>query len=340
MQNVTNIENAKQYGRRYFARHMVQGVVRYTDSEGRDFNVLVKNEAIASFNKSFEGKPLYVGHLENNLEKLEEEAAGYVVKSFFNELDSWWWAEIIVTSDAGHDIVNKGISVSNAYWINKEGSGGTYLNVPYEHEVLEGEFLHLALVPNPRYEEAEIMNPDQFLNYCEGLREKMKIVNNSKESKRGGFMKFWKSSKEEVQAEAITNESDLSSYTVEVEGSEVALSEMLAVVRNAKAEEEAAEEKKENMKKTVNVDGEEMTVEELVNKYKNLCKKKNAEEEEEELKNSEEEKAEEKEKKENEKEAKENAGFVEQLKNARDEGVAELQVTTQAERLAKGKEGY
>lgn len=55
-------------------------------------------------------------------------------------------------------IENKGWSVSCAYDYTKaDTSGGTENNIPYDIEFLDGEFNHLALVDNPRYEGANIV---------------------------------------------------------------------------------------------------------------------------------------------------------------------------------------
>ena len=176
------LKNEKQLPSRYFARHIKEGLVHYLEN-GQDTLYLVKNDALQKMNKSFEGKPIYVRHVDSvDMEHLRETADGYVVKSFYNEFDGAWWAEIMVVSDAGHAAVKKGWAVSNCYSPTEYGDGGVYHDISYQREVRNGAYEHLAIVPNPRYEEAVIMTPDAFLKYNEGKQQEINKLKNSKES--------------------------------------------------------------------------------------------------------------------------------------------------------------
>ena len=53
-------------------------------------------------------------------------------------------------------ITNAGYTVSCAYSFNTDEMPGTWHNNPYDSKVVSGDFLHLALVPVPRYEDATI----------------------------------------------------------------------------------------------------------------------------------------------------------------------------------------
>ena len=176
------LKNEKQLPSRYFARHIKEGLVHYLEN-GQDTLYLVKNDALQKMNKSFEGKPIYVRHVDSiDMERLRETADGYVVKSFYNEFDGAWWAEIMVVSDAGHAAVKKGWAVSNCYSPTEYGDGGVYHDINYQREVRNGEYEHLAIVPNPRYEEAVIMTPDDFQKYNEGKQQEINKLKNSKEN--------------------------------------------------------------------------------------------------------------------------------------------------------------
>lgn len=175
------LKNEKQLPSRYFARHIKEGLVHYLEN-GRDTLYLVKNDALQKMNKSFEGKPIYVRHVDSvDMERLRETADGYVVKSFYNEFDGAWWAEIMVVSDAGHAAVKKGWAVSNCYSPTEYGNGGVYHDIDYQKEIRNGEYEHLAIVPNPRYEEAVIMTPEDFQKYNEGKQQEINKLKNSKE---------------------------------------------------------------------------------------------------------------------------------------------------------------
>lgn len=176
------LKNEKQMPSRYYARHIKEGLVHYLEN-GTDTLYLVKNEALKKMNKSFEGKPIYVRHVDSvDMERLRETADGYVVKSFYNEFDGAWWAEIMVVSDAGHAAVKKGWAVSNCYSPTEYGDGGVYHDIEYQKEVRNGEYEHLAIVPNPRYEEAVIMTPEDYEKYNEGKQQEINKLKNSKES--------------------------------------------------------------------------------------------------------------------------------------------------------------
>lgn len=167
--------------KRYFARHIKEGLVHYFEN-GKDTLYLVKNDALQKMNKSFEGKPIYVRHVDSvDMENLRETADGYVVKSFYNEFDGAWWVDMLVVSDKGHEAVKKGWAVSNCYSPTEYGNGGVYHDIDYQKEIKNGEYEHLAIVPNPRYEEAVIMEPDAFKEYNAGKQQEIQQLKNSKE---------------------------------------------------------------------------------------------------------------------------------------------------------------
>lgn len=175
-------KNEKRYPERYYARHIKEGLVHYFE-KGEDKLYLVTNEALKKMNPSFEGKPVFVRHVEDvNMETLKEDADGYVVKSFYNEFDGAWWVELLIVSDKGHEAVEKGWVVSNAYVPTELGAGSVYHDINYHKEVKNGKYEHLAIVPNPRYEESVIMSPEEFKNYNEGKEQELKQLKNSKEN--------------------------------------------------------------------------------------------------------------------------------------------------------------
>lgn len=175
------IENSKNFPKRYFARHIKEGLVHYLEN-GEDRLYLVTNDALIKMNASFEGKPIYIRHVEEvDLEKMKEQAVGYVVKSFYNEFDGAWWAEIIADDEA-QGYIEKGWAVSNAYLPTELGSSGESHDIHYEKEVKNGVYEHLAIVNNPRYEEAVIMTPEEFKEFNEGRKTELEKLKNSKEN--------------------------------------------------------------------------------------------------------------------------------------------------------------
>ena len=151
--------------------------------KGEDKLYVIQDEALKKMNASFEGKPVYIKHVDEvNMDTLKEDANGYVVKSFYNEFDGAWWVEIIADDEA-QSFIEKGWAVSNAYLPTELGSGGEYHAIKYDKEVLNGVYEHLAIVDNPRYEESVIMTPEEFKNFNEGRKAELEKLKNSKENK-------------------------------------------------------------------------------------------------------------------------------------------------------------
>ena len=170
------------FPKRYFARHIKEGPVHYLE-KGEDKIYLVTNEALKKMNATFEGKPIYIRHVDEvNMDTLKEDANGYVVKSFYNEFDGAWWAEIIA-DDKAQEYIEKGWAVSNAYLPTELGSGGVYHDIDFDKEVKNGVYEHLAIVDNPRYEEAVIMSPEEYKSYNEERKAELEKLKNSKEKK-------------------------------------------------------------------------------------------------------------------------------------------------------------
>jgi hypothetical protein len=256
------IKNASQLPKFYYAKHMQPGTVKYDDGI-----YLVDTDLIKNMAPSGNGVPVYVQHIDGDvdLKRLKEDADGYVTESFYNELDGWAWFKFIAVDDRAHEAIKKGWSVSNAHLPTQYGRGGSKNNVPYIKEVLNSDYTHLAIVPDPRYEGACIMTPDEFKSYQESNRNKLNELRNSKEKKP--MLKFFKNEKKEVSGEAIDMDTEVDLGN----GETATLGQMAEALQNAK---KAA--------KKIKVGDEEMTVDELVNSFQKMNKKakKNAEEDE------------------------------------------------------------
>lgn len=244
------IQNASQMPRIFYCKHMQPGIAKYENE-----TILVDVEGMRNLIASVGKKtiPVYIGHQNVDLKEIKEQSSGYVADSFYNELDGWAWFKMIIIDDEGHEAIKKGWAVSNAYIPTDWGNGGTKNNCPYNREVRNGEFTHLAIVPDPRYEGACIMTPDEFKNYQEVNRKKLDELKNSKEKP---MLKLFKTKREEVTGSAV----DLDT-SIELEnGKSLTIREMVeAVVENSKKQEQK-----------VMVGDVEMTIEELVNAHAKL----------------------------------------------------------------------
>lgn len=268
--------NGKESNQVFYCKHIAPGVCAYKDE-----TILIGEETLKEMDKSFSGKPIYINHQEVNPDTMKEEAVGYVVESFYLPEDGTHWAKILIIDDKGHDAIKNGWKVSNAYQPTEFGVGGEWHNVPYNREVMNGYYTHLALVDNPRYEEAEILTPEEFKKYKEEKKEQLEQLQNSKE--KGETKMSWKL----FAKKQVDKSDDISNVMVELSnGSAVSIAEMVNSVEKDLKDEEVKEDKKnachndeDIMAKTVKVNGEDMTVADLVEAFEKKDKK-NAEEEE------------------------------------------------------------
>src|SRR4051812_29447530 len=103
------IKNAKTLPQVFYGLHMVPGVAEYNDPEREPYRILIGETTIKNMDPTFQGKPVYVDHVEEvNLENLQQEADGYVLESFYNKLDGKHWVKFIVVSDRGKEAIQKG----------------------------------------------------------------------------------------------------------------------------------------------------------------------------------------------------------------------------------------
>lgn len=184
--NVTIIQNASLplvlYG-----LHFRPGVAEYTEADKEPYRIFINESAAKKMDATFPGRPIYVDHVDEvNLENLQNEADGYVLESFFNTMDGAHWAKFIIVSERGKAAYRKGWKLSNAYLPTAFGSGGMWHGVQYVKEVMDGQYEHLAIVPNPRYEESVILTPEEFKKYNSDKDIELKKLANSREKQ----MKF------------------------------------------------------------------------------------------------------------------------------------------------------
>lgn len=291
---------------------MVPGCAEYRDT-GEPYRIFINESTIKSMDATFQGRPVYVQHVDTvNMDKLQAEADGYVVRSFYNQADGKHWAEFIVVSDKGHEAIRNGWRLSNAYIPKDFAGGGLWNGIDYAKEVTRGEYEHLAIVPNPRYDESVIFTPEQFKEYNEKKSLELKRLANSKSKGEDTVFKFFKKEK-------VENSSDLSAYSVVLESSkkEVTVAEAIQLADKFMNMNGYA-----NGDHMVKVGSDEMSVNDLASKYcemKNAedeVKKKNAEDEEKKKKENE---VKEEDKKENEDDQVENKDDEEKKENGEDD---------------------
>lgn len=250
-------------GQVFYGMHFYPGVAEYSEPGKEPYRIFINEDTIRSMSPTFAGCPIFVEHVDEvnpNLNKLREEADGWVVESFYNAADGKTWAKFIVVSERGLAAIRNGFKLSNAYIPKGFGQGGLWNGVTYAKEVTAGEFEHLAIVRNPRYEESEILSPEQFKRYNEEKEIELKKLANSKEERKGELM-FFKKTK-------VENSKDFEAMSVTLPKSkkEMTLAEM--VEKMDKIENMQGYANDEHM---VKVGDGEMSVKNLSEKYMAAC---------------------------------------------------------------------
>lgn len=187
-------------GKVFYGMHFYPGVAEYQEPDKDPFRVFINESTIRQMNPSFAGCPVFVEHVDEvdeDISTVRNEADGWVMESFFNQSDGKTWVKFIVVSEQGLSAIRRGFRLSNAYIPSSYGDGGDWNGVSYRNEITGGEFEHLAIVRNPRYDESVIMTPEEFKAYNENQTLELKRLANSKDQKGESKMKFFKRTKAE-----------------------------------------------------------------------------------------------------------------------------------------------
>jgi hypothetical protein len=213
------MDNSK--GKVYYGMHFYPGVARYEEAEKEPLTVFINENTIRNMGPSFEACPVFVEHVDgvdDDLNEVRKEADGWVVESFFNQADGKTWAKFVICSDRGLEAIKRGYKLSNCYKPMLANTSGQWNGVPYQQEVTGGEFEHLAIVVNPRYEESVIMTPDEFKKYNSECAEQIKRLANSKDKKGATIMNLFKRQKIEnapsLEEMFVTGEKSKKEYSV------------------------------------------------------------------------------------------------------------------------------
>lgn len=141
-------------GRVFQSRFLQAGLVKYS------FGVcLLTKETINKFVNSFIGCPVRIDHKDITDENAKDERVGVVSDIWFNDGDGWFWCKGVIFDDKAIDLIKNGYNVSCQYEITEFSDNienKLHNGIPYDKEILNGKFEHLAIVDNPRYEGALI----------------------------------------------------------------------------------------------------------------------------------------------------------------------------------------
>ena len=147
-------ENTGGKGKYFRARILQAGLVKYS------FGVcLLENETINKFIYDFVGCPVIIDHKDITSENAKDERVGVISRVWFDQMDGWFWVEGVIFEEEAISLINDGYNVSCQYEISEYANNvGNQLHNgnPYDKVILNGKPEHLAIVKNPRYENAMI----------------------------------------------------------------------------------------------------------------------------------------------------------------------------------------
>lgn len=173
----SDIELGEQEGNgkgRYFMSRFIEPGIAHYEELG---DILITKETLNKFIQTMVGVPVIIDHEDVTDKNVDKLRVGSVSKVWFNEFDGYFYCEGILTDPEAIDLVkNQGWNVSCAYSfqsVPKDTHNGKKIDL----EFIDGEFLHLAIVKNPRYEGANIVVNKDDTNYIAvGKGEKKHII--------------------------------------------------------------------------------------------------------------------------------------------------------------------
>ena len=147
-------DNTGGKGKYFRARILQAGLVKYS------FGVcLLEKDTIDKFVYNFVGCPVIIDHKDVTNENAKDERVGVISRVWFEQSDGWYWVEGIIFDEKAISLINDGYNVSCQYEISEYANNvGNKLHNgnPFDKVILNGKPEHLAIVKNPRYENAMI----------------------------------------------------------------------------------------------------------------------------------------------------------------------------------------
>ena len=126
---------------------------------GQYGNVLVRKETLDKSLNTIIGAPVIINHTNVTADNADDLRVGVISNAYYNDKDGWYWCEGVIWDETAQNLItDKKWSVSCSYdFLEQDDEGGTENNIPYDREFTKLNFVHLALVDNPRYERANIV---------------------------------------------------------------------------------------------------------------------------------------------------------------------------------------
>ena len=144
----------KGKGRKFVSKFIEPGVAHYEEFG----DVLITKETLDKFINTMVGAPVIIKHKDITDKNVDKERVGVISNVWFNQMDGWYYCDGIIWDKQAIDLVkNQGWNVSCTYDFESDKQPKTHNGKKIDMEFTDGEFLHLALVDNPRYERANIV---------------------------------------------------------------------------------------------------------------------------------------------------------------------------------------
>ena len=154
----SDIELGEQEGNgkgRYFVSRFIEPGIAHYEELG---DILITKETLNKFIQTMVGAPVIIDHEDVTDKNVDKLRVGSVSKVWFNEFDGYFYCEGILTDPEAIDLIkNQGWNVSCAYSFVADETKKQHNGKDIDMEFIDGEFLHLAIVKNPRYEGANIV---------------------------------------------------------------------------------------------------------------------------------------------------------------------------------------
>lgn len=225
--------NAKDYANTYKGESvMYEGIATYKNE-----SVFLSKDTLKKCMPNLKGRPVIIEHKVGiKPDNMEQYAVGYVTDCEYNNETGDFDCNFVTWSDEAKQLLKNGYTLSTSYIPKEYGNGGTFINTPYDKEIKDLSFTHLAIVKNPRYEKVKVYMNSVNPNANDSIGNKPENQNDINEEKENYCM-----DKIEVEQGFLKSLLDRVSKTLE-------FSNAVDEEEKAKAEEEAKKKNEEEAK--------------------------------------------------------------------------------------------
>ena len=245
----------------YKIRFIEPGIISYNDSGAGV--IFVSREALDRMAPSFRNCPvIFVPESHDDSDAstafnfddvAATPASGIVAGVPYWGDDGWMWADISVWDEEAQAAIDRsGFNVSCAYKPTEETEGGEWHSIPYDGELVNGKYEHLAIVKRPRYEGSQILANSKGGHSVAIFKKKENAAPPAPPIPK-------KPVAAPVAPEMVKNEADPGTVVMLPSGGQATLAELIAAYKSTPGAAEPLD-----MDDYVDVDGQQVQVSELV----------------------------------------------------------------------------